>query len=73
MLQTQTQDPEVARIVEKYGLGFDTIYFDGKADGIREAKIETARNFLAEGFDEDAVSRNTGLSMDEIEKLKRKL
>ena len=73
MLQTQTQNPEVARIIEKYGLGFDTIYFDGKADGIRDAKIEDARNLLADGFDEDAVSRCIGLSMDEIRKLKRKL
>ena len=73
MLQTQTQNPEVARIIEKYGLGFDTIYFDGKADGICDAKIEDARNLLADGFDEDAVSRCIGLSMDEIRKLKRKL
>ncbi|MBQ8017835.1 MAG: hypothetical protein IJ258_06980 [Methanobrevibacter sp.] len=30
----QTKNPEVERIIQKYGEGFDTIYFDGKADGI---------------------------------------
>ena len=33
MLKTQTKNSEVQRIIDKYGEGFDVIYFDGKADG----------------------------------------
>lgn len=73
MLQTQTKKSEVARIVEKYGQGFDVIYFDGKEDGKIEGKIETARNFLAKGVDEEIISECTGISIGELEKLKIKL
>ena len=27
------KNSEVERVIEKYGIGFDVIYFDGKADG----------------------------------------
>lgn len=89
MLKSQTNNSEIDKIVEKYGPGFDSIYFDGKADGIEEgikegikegrkegrddgfsdAKREIARNLLADGFDEKTVSRNTGMSIDELKKL----
>ena len=77
MLKTQTKNSEVQRIIDKYGEGFDVIYFDGKADGkadgIIETKFEVARNFLKDGFDEEVISRNTGLSLDQIKNIKRKL
>ena len=73
MLQTQTKNSEVERIIKKYGQGFDTIYFDGKADGIIETKIDNAKNLLKEGFDEEVISRNIGLSIDQIKNIKRKL
>ena len=69
MLKTQTNNSEVQRIIDKYGEGFDVIYFDGKADG----KVEVARNLLKDGFDEEVISRNTGLSLDQIKNIKRKL
>ena len=69
LLKTQTKNTEVERIIQKYGQGFDTIYFDGKYDN----KLEVARNFLEDGFDEKVISKNTGLSINEIKKLKRKL
>jgi hypothetical protein len=69
MLKTQTNNPEVSRIIEKYGQGFDVIYFDGKEDGKRDA----AEKFLARGFDEEVISECTGISIDELKKLKRKL
>ena len=72
-----TRDPEVERIIEKYGEGFDSIYFDGKADGFDEGfddgKLQVARNLLSDGFDEEVVSRNTGISIDKIKNLKREL
>ena len=70
---TQTKNSEVERIIKKYGQGFDTIYFDGKADGIIENKIDNAKNLLKEGFDEEVISRNIGLSLDQIKNIKRKL
>ena len=81
LLKTLTKDPEVERIIKKYGEGFDSIYFDGKADGFDEGfnnglddgKLQVARNFLSDGFDEDVVSRNTGISIDKIKNLKREL
>ena len=69
MLKTQTNKSEVQRIIDKYGEGFDVIYFDGKADG----KVEVARNLLKEGVEEEFISRNTGLSIDQIKNIKRKL
>ena len=89
LLKTLTKNAEVQRIIEKYGQGFDSIYFDGKTDGYsegkndgydegkndgtNEAKIEVAKNFLNEGFDIELVARNTGLSIDKIKKLKGEL
>ena len=73
MLKTLTKNAEVERIIEKYGQGFDSIYFDGKADGINEAKIEIARNLLNYGSDIEFIARNTGLSIDKVKNLKREL
>ena len=67
--KTFKRHPEVERIIEKYREGFDTIYFDGNAD----AKLQIARNLLKDGFDVEVVSRNTGISIDKIKKLKREL
>jgi len=85
MLKTVTTSPEVARVIEKYGEGFHLIYFEGKEDGrnqglaegrnhgITEGKLEDARNLLVEGIDEEVISRCTGISIEEIRELKRKL
>lgn len=69
MLTTETKQSEVERIIEKYGQGFDVIYFDGKADG----KLEVVINLIKNGFDEEVISINTGLSIDQIRNIKRKL
>ncbi len=41
-----------------------------KNQGIEEGKIETAKNLLGLGVDIDIISKSTGLSIEEIEKLK---
>ncbi len=69
MLRLESENPEIQRVIEKYGQGFDIIYFEGKAD----EKIAIARNLLKDGFDEEVISRNTGLSINQIKELKRKL
>lgn len=73
MLQTQTKNSEVECIIQKYGEGFDSIYFDGKADGIIDTKLDVAKKALNNGIDEEIISRLTGFSIDQIKDLKRKL
>ncbi len=41
-----------------------------KNQGIEEGKIETAKNMLNKGMDVVLISECTGLSIEEIEKLK---
>lgn len=77
MLKTLTKNPEVERIIEKYGEGFDSIYFDGKADGFNEGiddgKLQVAKNFLKKGVNIELISECTGISIDKIKNLKREL
>ena len=46
-------------------------YEDGLEKGREGEKLTIARNLLSEGSTPEFVQRNTGLSMDEIEKLKQ--
>ena len=43
---------------------------EGKSIGIEESKLEIAKNMLKEKIDEDVISRVTGLTIQEIEKLR---
>ena len=70
MLKSETKNPEVERVIEKYGVGFDVIYFDGKAEGISQTNQKIAKNLIAEGFDDEFISRVTDVSKGEIRKLK---
>ena len=69
MLRTANQDPKIAEIVEKYGWGFDEIYYNGMEDGA----IKNARKLLANGVDINIISDSLGISIEELEKIKRKL
>ena len=77
MVKTEFENPEVARIIEKYGQGFDVIYFDGKADGFADGfadgKLYVAKNLIAKGCGVEFISSSTGIPVKEIRKLKRKL
>ena len=42
---------------------------DGLSQGRNEAKLETAKKFLAMGLSVEQVADGTGLSVEEIEKL----
>ena len=46
---------------------------EGMAQGIAEGKEEVAINFLKLGISEEIISEGTGLSIDEIRKIKSKL
>jgi predicted transposase/invertase (TIGR01784 family) len=47
----------------------DTSFDEGREEGKMEGKMEIARQMKAEGEPVDKISRFTGLSMEEIEKL----
>ena len=69
MIRYESDNPERVAVIEKYGMGFDLIYFDGKL----QSKIETAENLIVEGVDEGIISRSTGIPLKKIRELKRKL
>ena len=46
-------------------------YDDGKADGARAEKLSIAKNLLNIGVSIDLVSESTGLSIEELEELKK--
>ena len=73
MIKTEMRNPKIARILEQYGPGFDVIYDDGVTDGRADGKLDVARNLLAEGVNEEIISRCTGISIDELGKIKREL
>ena len=79
-MEVRTDDPAVTEDMTYDLYSFSVFYEDfhdliaqQKADGIIENKFEVARNFLKDGFDEEVISRNTGLSLDQIKNIKRKL
>ena len=48
----------------------NTAYEDGKSKGRLEGKIDTVKNALALNLDIETIAKITGLSKEEIEKLK---
>ena len=46
-------------------------YDAGKVEGLREGKISIAKNLLKDGIPIDIVSRNTDLSIEELEELNK--
>ena len=69
MLKTANKNPKIAKIVEKYGLGFDEIYYNGMEDGA----IKNARKLLVNGVDINIISDSLSISIEELEKIKRTL
>ena len=68
---------------DKFGLAYDNEimqkkmintarswgYDDGKAEGLEEGKKTIAKNLLKDGIPIEVVSRNTGLSIEELNNL----
>ena len=49
--------------------GYDDGKTDGKAEGLKEGKRLLLKNFLKDGIPIEVVSKNTGLSVEELENL----
>ena len=81
MLNIETKRAKYKNSDPEYGDLFAEIYSDGIidgritgiADGIIKGKLEVAENLLKNGVDDEAISLNTGLPLDEIKNIKRKL
>ena len=58
-----------------YDDGYDDGKEEGKAEGLEEGakkeKIEIAKNLLKDGISIEVVSKNTGLSIEELEELNK--
>ncbi|SFC49050.1 hypothetical protein [Clostridium uliginosum] len=46
---------------------------EGIKEGIKEATIKNAKNFLIMGLDVDMIVKGTGLSIEEVENIKKEL
>ena len=46
-------------------------YDDGKEAGAKAEKIEIAKNFLKDGISIEVISKNTGLSVEELEEINK--
>ena len=49
------------------------IYFKAKNEGAEQAKLETARNMLADGISVDSVSKYSGLPLETVEQLAKEV
>ena len=63
------EDYEREKLSEKYWEGIEREK-KGKEKGLKEGKIEIARNMLKDNVDINVISKYSGLSIDEINKLK---
>ena len=43
---------------------------EGRAEGSHSAKLETARSMIEDNFPDSTIAKHTGLSLEEIQKLK---
>ena len=85
MLNIETKRAKYKNSDPEYGDLFEEIYSDGVidgridgritgiADGIIKGKLEVTENLLRNGVDEEIIFLNTGLPLDEIKNIKRKL
>ena len=48
-------------------------YDDGKEDGAKAKEIEIAKNFLKDGIPIEVISKNTGLSVEELKELEKEV
>ena len=62
-------EPNVTGIEEEINLA----YLDGEREGFDEGKIDTAKNLIDSGCDDDFIVKITGLDFEDIRKLKEEL
>ena len=55
--------------LDGYDDGYENGITKGKEEGAKAEKIEIAKNLLKDGIPIEVVSKNTGLSIEELEKI----
>lgn len=78
MLNLKAEDYGFEPNVTGFEEAVNLAYLDGvregkrerKRDGYVEAKLETARNLIKLGVEDEIIAKGTGLDLDEIQKLK---
>ena len=77
MTKDKTIEQKVAEIIEESGPGFEIYYLDGRAEGyangVEDSQLEIISNALSNGFDDETISTITGLSIEKIKEIERKL
>ena len=70
---TEREEKGIAAFYKEEGLreGFDLGKAEGKAEGRAEGKAEVAARLLAKGVDPNLIMEATGLTPEEIQKLKK--
>ena len=65
------QDPEIIDVIieNEDEIIKNTLYEKGISQGIEQNKIESAKKMLEDNLDVNTISKYTGLSVDEIEKM----
>ena len=71
MYLTYVTNPRKIRYIESKEEGFKIGFDEGYKEGIKEAKIESARKMIEAGIDINSISSITGLTIDEIQNLKK--
>ena len=73
MTKDKTIEQKVAEIIEESGPGFEIYYLDGRAEGYANCEEDIISNALSNGFDDETISTITGLSIEKIKEIQRKL
>ena len=73
MTKDKTIEQKVAEIIEESGPGFEIYYLDGRAEGYANCEEDIISNALSNGFDDETISDLTGLSIEKIKEIQRKL
>ena len=62
-------EPGVTGFEEAVNISF----FDGKREGIDESKLESAKNLIKLGVDDEIISKGIGFDLKTINELKKEL
>ncbi len=64
-------EPNVTGIEEEINLAYLDGEREGFDEGFDESKIDTAKNFIKLGVDDEIIAEGTGLELEEVKKLKK--
>ncbi|MBO7485976.1 MAG: hypothetical protein J6T84_07960 [Spirochaetaceae bacterium] len=72
MVKTQKKIEELKQTYLSWSLHDSDVRHEGRKEGMKEAKLETARNMLADNIPETTVAKYTNLPIETIQQLAKK-